>query len=47
MVQEATEERGLQIHGWVFDVSDGLVKPLEVTPGVPEAEYQTMLRDKT
>jgi carbonic anhydrase len=36
-VQEAVEERGLEVHGWVFDVGSGQCKELRV-PEDPDTE---------
>ena len=39
-VQEAMERRGWQVHGWVFDVSNGLAEPLDVSTDGAETAYQ-------
>ncbi len=31
-VQEGIESQGLQIHGWVYDLKEGLLKDLEIEP---------------
>lgn len=36
-VQQAVEERGLEVHGWVFDVGTGVCKELRV-PEDPDVE---------
>ena len=41
-VQEAVEERGLEVHGWVFDVGTGVCKELRV-PEDPDCEVFKVL----
>ncbi|PUU77613.1 carbonic anhydrase [Tuber borchii] len=38
-VQEAIRDRGLEVHGFVYDVSNGLCEVLEVPKDPEEAEY--------
>lgn len=38
-IQEAIRDRGLQVHGFVYDVSNGLCEVLEVPKDPEEAEY--------
>jgi carbonic anhydrase len=39
IIQNAREERDIQIHAWVYDISDGMIKELAVDAAVP-AEMQ-------
>ena len=41
-VQEAMETRGLQVHGWVYDVSNGRLKSLEVGEDTDHSNYQVV-----
>jgi len=38
-------QRGLQVHGWVYDVSNGRIKPLDVVEDVSHAHYQVKVSD--
>ena len=44
-VQTAMTQRGLQVHGWVYDVGSGYVKPLET--GRDEAQQYYEITDST
>ena len=44
-VQEAMEQRGLQVHGWVYDVSNGHIKPMETSEDVNQAIYEVKVSD--
>ena len=35
-------KHGVQVHGWIFDVSNGLVTPFVETPDIVETEYQVV-----
>jgi carbonic anhydrase len=39
-VQDAMETRGLQVHGWVYDVSNGRLKSLEIGQDVDHSNYE-------
>jgi carbonic anhydrase len=41
-VQEAMETRGLQVHGWVYDVSNGRLKSLEVGQDAEHSNYEVI-----
>jgi carbonic anhydrase len=41
-VQEAMEGRGLEVHGWVFEVADGLIKSLDVPQDIGEKYYKVV-----
>ena len=40
MVHKAMEQRGLEVHGWIYDVSNGFLKSLEVPQDPDMAYYQ-------
>jgi carbonic anhydrase len=40
-------QRGLQVHGWVFDVSNGLARPLDISSEGLEAAYQVGVGGRT
>lgn len=42
MVQEAMEQRGLQVHGWVYDVSNGRIKPMETRQDLSRNVYEVI-----
>jgi len=44
-VQDAMAERGLQVHGWVYDVSNGRIKPLETGKDVRATHYKVNASD--
>jgi len=46
-VQEAMSQRGLEVHGWVFDVSNGLATPLDISSQGLDAAYQVGVSDRT
>lgn len=46
-VQEAMEQRGLQVHGWVYDVSNGHIKPMETSQDVDQAAYEVKVSDES
>jgi len=41
-VQEAIEKRGLQVHGWVYDVATGLLKDVPTKSDPDKAAYQVV-----
>lgn len=42
-VQEAMEQRGLQVHGWVYDIGNGRIKALETSEDPDKSHYQVIL----
>jgi carbonic anhydrase len=45
-VQEAMEQRGLQVHGWVYDVGNGRIKALETGEDSDKSHYEVILSRK-
>jgi carbonic anhydrase len=44
-VQEAKEERGLKVHGWVYDVKTGRIKALDLDLDAEKEYYSTIKSD--
>jgi carbonic anhydrase len=38
-VQEAMKRRGLQVHGWIYDVSNGRLKAMETGEDLSHTHY--------
>jgi carbonic anhydrase len=46
-VQEAMAQRGLQVHGWVYNVANGLLKPLETGNDTAQKNYEIVETDES
>ena len=44
-VQDAMEQRGLQVHGWVYDVSNGHINPMKTSQDANQAAYELSVSD--
>jgi carbonic anhydrase len=39
-VNEAMKDRGLEVHGWIYNVADGRLKPLEIPEDADMSYYK-------
>jgi carbonic anhydrase len=42
-VQDAMDKRGLQVHGWVYDVATGRIKALETPEDSDNSHYEVIV----